>query len=780
MAIDIKKLSSRDYSETTLTGKISRVFRSTERWSAGRLWTEDGSMLDRECSFSVTGQVEENQTVTLHGAWVNDAKYGWQFKADTIEYPAPDTTSIPGLAHHIQNMDGSDGIGPVKAQKIAEAFAGEDFDRIIREEPERIAEAAKVKLEQALSLQATWMEQADINAISIWLAGYGLTANQIKKIAKKYGNQARQVLTENPYRLMDDIDGFGFLKTDQIALKMGVDKLHQGRIRACIIHTLDEAASNAGHTYIDEKQLAKATNINLNFDTTDGKQAVEDTLEAMFTEKDPPIIREEVEDKTYIGLKWLHFQELELLQWFKLYANEPALLNKAASTDIDALIKAEIKANNLRLEEAQEAAIRQTLTNRISVLTGGAGTGKSFIIKTIRAIYESLDRKTAVCAPTGKAARRLANDGIPATTIHRLLEYSPIDGGFIYSKDNKLPVSVVIIDETSMCAVPLLYSLLSAIDLNTTTVLFVGDQNQLPPIGPGNVLRDSIEHNLLPCTRLTVCHRNAGKLKENCAEILNGRLNRKASKVPNSDTQFDWFVVSDRENPEYVVDLLKLMMEEQFDVWRFDPISECQIIAPQRKGVLGCNRLNVELQRVWQNKRYNRNLPPISNINYERRAKLYPGDKIMQIKNDYNLDPVNGGVMNGTQGVIKDIVCKPGSSSSSEQLYVIQFEDRSNTVEVEVGSEQAENVVLAYACTVHKVQGSQYPCVVSIVHRLHAFMLSRNLLYTAATRARTSSIIIGEPVGINRAIRTVTPMQRNTWMALLAGGGIDGQENQSQ
>ncbi|MEN6582998.1 MAG: AAA family ATPase [Armatimonadota bacterium] len=771
-------LATRDFkNEKEITGTVVRTFFASDRFTAGRIQAVNGPITDKDISFNIQGKVPEGKLITLRGGWIKDPKYGWQFKAKSFDYPMPSATSgAAGLEHYLATDPDFYGIGPAKARLIAAAFET-NFDTVIREDPARVAEVGKITLEQAEQIRKVWIERSSINAVSTWLAEFGLTANQIKRIADQYGNRAQEILTENPYKLMDELDGFGFLRTDAIALKMGVAKDHPGRIRACLLYILDEESNNAGHTYVELKRLVKAALANLYLDTLQAKKLITDIALQLCEADDSPIMLVESDGVEYIALRWLYHQEIALLKWFKLYGPLRGIPQSGDQTDmqyeadIDQLVHTYTSEQKLKLEDAQTTAVEVALKRKISVITGGAGTGKSFTIKTIKSIYQQADCDVAVCAPTGKAARRLANDSIPASTIHRLLDYCPAEGGFTYNENKKLPYKVVIVDEVSMCAIPLLYSLFSAIDLTTTTVVLVGDPNQLPPIGAGNVLRDVVAHDILPVTHLTVCHRNAGKLKENCADILSGRLNRKKSKKRPTDAAFEWFVVDDREDSEEVVNLIKLLMREQFDAWHFDPITECQVIVPQHKGPLGVNRLNLEMQRIWQAKRYQRELPPIDN--FDRRPQLLPGDKIMQIKNDYRLDEMHGGVMNGTQGIIKDILDPPGD----KRFYVIQFEDRTYTVEVEVGSEQADHIVLAYACTCHKVQGSQYDCVVSIVHRTHAFMLSRNLLYTAATRARTSSIIIGEPVGIRRACHTITPMQRNTWMSLLAGGTCSGQDS---
>lgn len=772
MAIDGIEL--RDYSrETELTGRVTRLFHQSERWSAGRLEVVDGPVWERDCSFTIQGAVEVDRLITLHGVWTKDAKWGWQFKATSFSYPMPEGAGLAGgtigLAAYLANDPEFRGLGPAKARLIADAF-GDQFDQAIREDPTSVAEAGKLTQDQVTALQAAWIERTAVNAISVWLAEFGLTAHQIKRIAQAYGDDARAVLESDPYILIRDLDGFGFLRTDQIALKMGVAKDHPGRLKACIRHILDEESTNAGHTWIEHGDLVRRALKDLYLDTLQAKKLINGAIDSLCADHNPDLVAVEMNGHAYVALTHIYRQEMALLDWFQEHGNRP---HAQPVQDIDGAITAAERDSKTHLEDAQRAAAEQALKTKISIITGGAGTGKSFTIKTIRTIFQNAGHTVGVCAPTGKAARRLANDAIPASTIHRFLEYNPALGGFTYTREHPLTWDVVVVDEVSMCAVPLLYALISAINFDRTVLVLVGDQNQLPPIGPGNVLRDCCDHDILPVTRLTVCHRNAGKLKENCGAILSGRLERRPSRKDPASPRFEWFVVEDREDPEEVVSLLCTMMEEQFDTWHFDPIEDCQVIVPQHKGPIGVDRLNWELQRVWQRKRYSRDLPPVTETQWAKRPALLPGDKVMQIKNDYKLDPLRGGVMNGTCGIIKEVAPPPGLTKDH---YQIAFEDRANLVAAEVGSEQAENLVLAYACTVHKVQGSQYECVVAVVHRSHAYMLSRNLLYTAVTRARTSAIVIGEPVGLRRAVRTITSMRRNTWMALMTGGVTDDQQ----
>lgn len=759
---ELGPLASRDYkNERKLTGKITRLFCEREAFCAGRIRTDHGPMLARDCLFKINDHVSLNDELTFIGKW------GWvtlrgerlrQFEVASVQYPSPDIASTSGLAEYIQNMDGADGIGPIKASRIAAAFPPEEFDDIIRNNPERIAEVAKVRLDQVLSLQRAWCERADVNAISVWLAGYGITPGQIRKIAQAYGNRAEVVLRTNPYELHKIIEGIGFLRNDEIALKMGVEKNDRNRLRAGILFLINKEHDESGNCYIPRAELISNVVKNLYLDALDARAQVDREIDALCAphgqDQQASLVSHEVSGAAYIGARWLHEMETALLDMLTdVSLRRPSAIPMETTTD--------------ELTDEQNAALSNALAFPVSIITGGAGTGKSHTIRSIKDAVIAAEQTVSVCTPTGKAARRLQADGIMATTIHRLLEYSPVTGNFTRNAENPLDADAVIVDEVSMCAIPLLHSLASAIDFSRTRLVLVGDYNQLPPIGPGNTLRDFVDNELVPVTRLTKCHRNAGRLKENCAGILTGRVSRDSEFVPAEISEQlaerwapAWFVIQDGEEPQTIIDRLCNLQSSQFAAWGFDPLMDCQIITPQNPGPLGVNRLNLELQRIEQAKR-GVSLPPITDP--KARPKLLVGDKVMQTKNDYG-----HGLMNGTQGVILRIDREEDPENPLNMLdyYVIQFDDRDEELRLRVGEDESKNLVPAYAVTVHKVQGSQYPCVVSVVHRTHSYMLSRNLLYTAVTRARFASIILGESRGIARAAQAVGNMERRTWTAL--------------
>jgi len=770
---------ARDYdAEKCLTGKVIRIFGTPrEDWTAGILQCREGDPLANQCRFRMNGKVELQDQITASGNWVSDPKWGMQFAIESIQYPTPDLSS-DGLAEYLSREKDFKKIGPVKAQIIADTF-GDNFDDILRNNPERIASAAKINIEDVLLIQEKWCERSDINAISVWLAGFGVTPGQIKKIAKKYGNMAKSIIEANPYCLSETIDGIGFLTNDQIALKMGIDPNCSARLRAGIQYIINDLHEQGGHTYVPLGSLVREAIKKLYLESLDSAERLHTEIEYLVTAGD--LAEVVLSEGNFIGAAWLQAKELYILE--RLQDTSPP---SEASWIFDWK-----PGDPETLTGEQKHAVLNSVKHKISVITGGAGTGKSYTIKSIIEALRANDKVIAICTPTGKAARRLQSDGIPAQTIHRTLEYNPFKGGFSYTKDEPLPVDVVIVDEVSMCSVPLLWDLFQAIT-QTSRIILVGDHNQLPPIGPGNTLKDICDYSIVPITYLTKCHRNAGKLKQNCSATLKGTLPKETIDVdpeilPEAYKNLNeytpqWSVIQTWDDYAETMGLLHLLYESQLQEWGFDPLMDVQVISPQRPGPLGVDRINIELQRITQFKRGIMVEPPEG----KAKPKFLIGDKVMQIRNNYGFPH---GLMNGTQGVILSEItvdekcglryecpqdplyrctncnhCKNQDSIVSHLL--INFDDRDEPLCINMNNGELDDITLAYAVTVHKVQGSQYPCTIVICSKAHTYMLSRNLIYTAVTRSQISCIVLGDKLGMQRAVSTLKDMSRNTWTAL--------------
>ena len=397
----------------------------------------------------------------------------------------------------------------------------------------------------------------------------------------------------------------------------------------------------------------------------------------------------------------------------------------------------------------QQKAFDGAIHDRMHLISGPAGTGKTTVLNDLLRYFSSRQMRVVMAAPTGKAAKRLEQvTGRRAQTIHRLLGYN----GEVWQHNSENPVDadVVMVDEISMCDVALAYRLLSAIDFRETRLILAGDHNQLPPVGPGNVLRDILALDLIPHTVLDEVVRQAGPLRHNSLEVLKGRAVGLRKSDPVTP---DWIVVPRFEDAEDALNYLLRLYQEVFaERLGYDILRDVQVLAPQRKGAVGVENLNLALQAVLQKKLFGRHIPPVKP---NRRPPFYPGDKVMQIKNDYGID-----VMNGHIGYVVE-------AEPRQKRWVVDFEDRG---EVELDDKKIGNVVLAYACTIHKFQGSEIPCAVCILHSSHSFMLHRNLAYTAVTRARDRAVIIGDVKGIQRAVRIQRVDDRRTILA--ATGGV--------
>jgi exodeoxyribonuclease V alpha subunit len=736
--------------ETEITGRVSHLYYDSDAFSAGVLIADSGPLLDRDVKFSIKSRVQRDEQIILHGNWTRHPKFGPQFEASCISYPEPEATE-EGLASYLANNPAFKGIGPAKAKLVA-AECGCDFDRIIREEPHRIAQAAKLTEGVVAAIAAAWTEHADVNAISTWLAGFGLTHGQIKKIAERYGNRARAVLEDNPYVLCEEIHGWAFARTDEVAQKIGVPKDHPGRIRACLLDLLCKQADESGHTWILRSDLVKLAMAKLCLDSLQADGFIRCELQVLCDDNVPQVIaiEDETDGTVRIALRDLYRKEQDIINWLASGKKE----SLREDSEIEQAIASSVGSQPT---DSQRAAIAMVLRSRVSIISGAAGTGKSFTIAAARRVFTNMGLEVAMCAPTGKAAKRMSQHagGATAQTIHRLLEYSPFEGRFIYDADNQLPHSLVIVDEVSMCDIRLLWSLMSAIDFSKTQLLMVGDHNQLPPIGAGNTLRDALTNRTVPFHILDVCHRAAGALAQNCNKVLDGDVPKSTPTLPAGGRE--WWLIDNMEDPELVLESLRMLMREQFAKWGFHPANECQIITPQNKGPLGVIRINAEMQRIWQDAQ-GRKLPPVPAEEKAIRTRFYPGDKVMQTRNNYQL-----GVMNGTQGIVVDVTDGIGKDPGH---IIIQFDDMPLPTAVEVGSDEAKDIVLAYAITCHKAQGSEWPCVVSIVHKQHTYMLSRNIVYTAVTRARKTSVVLGDKLGIRRAMGATAAAKRRTWMGM--------------
>ncbi|MCC6363125.1 MAG: AAA family ATPase [Bryobacterales bacterium] len=676
--------------------------------------------------------VKESDPVKLEGRWVDHPKYGRQFEA---EFMGHDLEMSPdGLANFLANHPDVKGIGPAKARLIADHF-GVGFDAAIRSDPEAVANVAKVPIENILDLQRIWIANSDFNTAMAYLAAFGLTHHQVTTLVGKFGSQVVPILERDPYVLMREIPGFGFKRVDKIARKLGTPKDLPSRIRAglhyCVLAALDD-----GDCWVEYEDLLDRANTLLVMDTLDSREVIEGHLETMIAEG---VLVSQPFERLVVADPEIHRMERELAALLRTAQAR----NPHAIGDLEGLLDAE----GSLLNPEQREAVKNAFTYSISLMTGGAGSGKTYAVSTITTIAERLEKSVVLAAPTGKAAKRLDQVvGHEASTIHRLLGFN----GRTYSRDalNPIEADTLVVDEASMVDVALAWRLFQAVDLKRTAVVLVGDHNQLPPVGPGNLLRDLTRSRAIPTVLLTRIIRQAGVLKENSTAVLSGEVR------PTSETQIGvrrpWYVIDKFTDRDDVRRMLLLLFEEVLhERLGYDLIRDVQVLTPTHKGPIGTVELNIELQRLLQKKLYGFEPP---DVEPGHRPRFYAGDKVIQTKNDYEL-----GVMNGAMGVVME--------ADSGGRLTVNFDGMA--VEIGKDSDALGNLQLGYATSIHKMQGSEFPCAVVVAHKSHSFMHHRNLLYTAVTRAKESVIILGDRWGIDNCASKRQVDRRNTFLSFL-------------
>ena len=722
---------------TRIRGKVERVFYSSANFSAGRFITESGDRIQ----FAGNVVVHESQPLVLHGRFIKHLKYGQQFEVASMEFDRK--LDARGLANYLANNPEIKGIGPAKARVIAEGFSS-DFERSLALEPEQIAQVAHVPLSTIEALRDHWMETASINAAMTALSAYGLTHHQVTKLVKKLGNNAVGVIERDPYVIVGEIDGFGFKRIDKIARQVGIEKDAPSRIRAGVLSCIDDALDQ-GDCWVEYEDLLDRANALLVMDCLDSRRHIESHLDDLIEQGTLTCY---AADCRFIVAKPVirHMEEYLSTVFGRGSDVSPHRFAQAATSDA-------------RLNTKQKHALDTATQHSISLICGGAGSGKTYTVNAVSNLCEANDLRVVLCAPTGKAAKRMEEStGRPAQTIHRLLGFN----GKEYSRDAENPIDadVLVVDEVSMVDVALAWRLFQAVDLTRTAVVLVGDHSQLPPVGPGNILRDLIDSQVIPTTILDEVVRQAGILKENSIAILRGEV----PKTPQKDhaDHGAWYVVDQHSNAEdvreFILDLFRHTLSEKLG---FDILRDVQVLTPTHKGPLGTMELNARLQRLIQRKLWGNVIIPTA---ANRRPKLYVNDKVIQTRNNYDL-----GVMNGAMGIVRSI----GTDGS------LSVEFDGGIVHIQAGSPHRNDIQLAYALTIHKTQGSEFPCSIVVAHKSHSFMHHRNLLYTGITRASRTAIIIGDRWGIANCAKRMQVDERKTFLSLLlphkafqcAGGG---------
>jgi exodeoxyribonuclease V alpha subunit len=681
--------------------------------------------------------VSAGEWITASGEWVNDRTHGQQFKARFLRTSPP--TSADGIEKYLASGM-IRGVGPVYAKKLVRSFGEKVFD-VIEATPDRLREVDGIGPIRAASILAAWAEQKAVREIMVFLHSHGVGTARAVRIFKTYGSDAVQVMSENPYRLARDIRGIGFKTADAIAMKLGIEKTATIRVRAGISYALTEAM-NEGHCGLPTEELVPLAEKLLEVP----QQLVRTALELEL--QDGAVVGDNAGETPCVFLAGLYRAERSIADRLVRLTNDKP---PWPWIDPDKALPWAEKHIGLALAKSQIAAIRSVLTAKVLVMTGGPGVGKTTIVKAILRILAAKGTGLLLCAPTGRAAKRMTEaTGIEAKTIHRLLEVDPRTGGFRRGEDNPLDCDLLVIDEASMIDVLLMQALLKAVP-DRAALLVVGDIDQLPPVGPGQVLADIISSGAVPVVRLTEVFRQAAQ-----SRIITSAHRINQGSMPDLSppgTESDFYFVS-AEDPETavtrIVELAKTRIPKRFGL---DPIRDIQVLCPMNRGGVGARSLNIELQAA---------LNPAGDEKVERFGWTFAaGDKVMQIENDYDKEVYNGDI-----GTINRVDPEVGE-------IVVIFDGRAVTY----GFGELDMLVPAYAATIHKSQGSEYPAVIIPVLTQHYPMLQRNLLYTGVTRGKRLVVLVGQKKAIAIAVRNVGGRRRWSKLAewLRAGSPVSQQ-----
>lgn len=686
--------------------------------------------------------------LAVEGNWRMDAKFGKQFQAVNWKEELP--SSIVGIEKYL----GSGlikGIGPVYAKKIVAKF-GEETLNIIEEDIQRLSEVDGIGKKRIDLIAKSWEKQKDVKDIMVFLQGNGVSSAYAAKIYKAYGKESIDKVKENPYRLADDIWGIGFKTADSIAKNMGYVENDIRRCKSGIIYSLNQLA-NDGHVYATREQLIKdanerlglaeiAANSQTTVPSTSASSPITEEIPLGMVAEPTPQMRPPVEQalEELISAEELKVED-ECIYLPPFYYSEVGVAKKLLelrNAKQDNLFADQVnmeaieKESGITYDDVQQAAIHMAAESKVMVLTGGPGTGKTTTTQGIISAWKTAGLSILLAAPTGRAAKRMSEaTGMEAKTIHRLLGFKPTEG-YKFNEENPLDGDALIVDECSMIDIILMYSLLKAIP-PTMRLVLVGDIDQLPSVGAGNVLRDIIESEAIPVTRLTRIFRQAqsSRIVMNAHAINQGYF----PNIQNGkDTDF-FFIRA--EEPQDAVPQIVNLVKNRLPKAYGRPVSDVQVLTPMRRSYCGSDNLNIELQKA---------LNPMG-VSLSFGGTLYrSGDRVMQIRNNYDKDVYNGDI-----GTISDV-------DLEENELLVSFGDKVVTYE----KSELDELVLAYATTIHKSQGSEYPIVVIPVFYSFFTLLQRNLIYTAITRAKKICVLIGQMKALGYAVKNLTVEQRNT------------------
>ena len=706
--------------DNTVTGTVESIrFRNDETGYTVCSVKIPKTHRQREDIVTIVGNcaaIWEGEELHAEGNWHRHPSHGRQFQADSITCITP--TSTEGIRRYLSSGM-IKGIGPKYATRIVEKFGAETLN-IIDKESARLEEVEGIGRGRREKIKNSWNEQYGIREIMIFLQSYGIGTAKSSRIYRQYGCDAIAIVKRNPYRLCEDVWGIGFKTADNIALNVGIPHDSELRARAGLIYTIKSEANDGGHCYtLDADLLLHAQDL---LDIS-----IEKLADALNSEIERGVL---VREDNRIYQSDVYYAEKRSAKKISELLN-----SKASFTPIktDKAIEWAEKKMGIKLAATQLQALRNALREKVSIITGGPGVGKTTIIRALTDIFNVRKLQIHLAAPTGRAAKRMAEaTGSQALTLHRLLKYNPSHHAFDFNRENQLTGDCFILDETSMIDIRLIDHFLQALPAHATLIL-VGDIDQLPSVGPGNVLRDLINSDSIPYCRLDTIYRqdNRGQIVKNAHRINSGE-----SFLPQQ-SESDFYFIETAEPESIIKRVVEMMTKRIPDKFGFDPLTDVQILSPMRRNLLGTENINDVVQAA---------LNP-SGPSLQRGCTHYRcNDRVMQIRNNYDKD-----VFNGDIGIIKAV-------NEKDQNLVVLFDG----CPVAYEKNELDELITAYATSIHKSQGSEYPAVIIVLHTQHYKLLQRNLLYTAVTRGKRLVVVIGSSRAVNIAIKANQVRERRT------------------
>jgi exodeoxyribonuclease V alpha subunit len=709
---------------STLEGTLDRIAFINEEnaWSVVKITVE--GRRDQVTAVGNLLGVKPGENLHLTGRWIHDKRFGEQFQVEAFR------TIVPATLAGIERYLGSGlvhGIGKVMAERLVARFGLKTLE-VIDEHPERLTEVEGIGRVRTEQIRRAWVEQRAIKDVMVFLHSHGVAMSHATKIYKRYGEKSIAAVRENPYRLALDIFGIGFQTADEIARSLGVEPTAPARCQAGVLHVL-RALSDEGHVAAPRVDLVERVRSLLEVD----EHLVQNAL-APLVEGEQIVIEPRPEGEA-IYLQPLYVAERGIAELVERLMRVHA---RPLEIDVGRAITWFEERQRITLAGEQREALALAVERKVLVITGGPGTGKTTLINAIIQILEKKGRAVLLAAPTGRAAKRMAETtGHEARTLHRMLEFTPKSNAFARGPSNPLDADVVVVDEASMLDTSMTYSLLRALRPQCQ-VVFVGDVDQLPSVGPGSVLLDLIRSAAVAVVRLSRIFRQAeeSRIIVNAHRVNQGELPLASADDPSAD-----FFFIERQEPEEILATMKALLTERIPrKFGLHPTRDIQVLTPMHKGLLGAAALNQELQTL-----FNAEGPSVV-----RGTRLFRvGDKVMQVRNDYDLD-----VFNGDVGYVSSI-------DGEERTLTAVFDGR----QVVYDEAQLDELALAYACSIHKSQGSEFPCVVLPLHTQHFVMLKRNLLYTAMTRGRRLVVVVGSKRALSTAVHNADTVTRFTGLA---------------